>query len=292
MGRKLKELSLVVFVVFASLAMAVTAGELINKAEQLWLQHKYNESNNVLNEALKANPTNPEKAEIYWRMARNLYDLAEEMPREAKAERLKNYLKIQELAKKCMEANPNLGECYLWLGTGIGREGTQKGVLNMLGKIAQVEGLWLKCIELKPTYRAVDGTANTLGDAYYALGVFYRLVPDWNAVKVLYKTKGDKKKSVEMLRKAVELEPKRVEYAKELGISLICLGQSTKNPQTVEEGMKWLRKVLQMPSQKPTDDIDKQHAKMILDNPSLACGYSRDAQQDVSEETFKKKKPE
>lgn len=292
MAHRWKKLTLAVLVAFAGVAFAVTAGELINKSEQLWLQHKYNESNNALNEALKANPTNNEKAEIYWRIARNLYDLAEEMPREAKAERLKNYLKIQEVAKKCMEANPKLGECYLWLGTGIGREGTQKGVLNMLGKIAQVEGLWLKCIELNPTYRAVDGTANTLADAYYALGVFYRLVPDWNAVKVLYKTKGDKKKSVEMLRKAVELEPKRVEYAKELGISLICLGQASKNPQLVEEGQKWLRKVSQMPSQKPTDEIDKQHAKMILDNPSLACGYSRDAQQDVSEESFKKKKPE
>lgn len=277
MVKRWKEITISIFAVFASIAVGSTAGELISKGEQLWLQNKYNESNNVLNEALKAKLTNAEKAEIYWRMARNFCDLAGEMPREAKEERLKNYLKIQELAKKCMDANPNLGECYLWLGLGIVKEGTQKGVLNMLGKIAQVEELWLKCIQLKPTYRAVDGTANTVGDAYCALGVFYRLAPDWDAVKMLYKTKGDKQKSVEMLRKAVELEPNRVGYAKELGISLICLGQFTRNPQTIEEGMKWMRKVLQMPNQKPADDIDKQHAKMILDNPSLACEYSRDA---------------
>ena len=287
-GKTGKMAALLVFL--AAWAYAATVAELIDKSEELWLQHKYNESAAALDEALKAGPTDPQKANIYWRKARNLYDLAEGMPREAKKARLANYLAMQELARKCLEANPRMGECYLWLGSGLGREGTQKGILNMLGRIAEIEELWLKCIKLKPAYRAVNGSSNALGDAFYALGQFYRLVPDWNAVKLLYKTRGDKQKSVAMLRKAVELEPKRVEYAKELGISLICLGQSTENQQAVDEGIQWLKKVATLPSLKTTDDIDKQHSKMILQNMDLACGYSRDAQQDISEETFKKKK--
>lgn len=277
-------------VFFISIAVAATVVELLRNSEELWVKNKYKESTAALDEAMKMNPTPQQKAEIYWRKARNLYDTAEEMPREAKKERLNNYMQMQDLSKKCMAADPKTAECYMWLGTGLGREGTQKGVLNMLSQIAIVEGYFLKTIELKSTYRAEQGQANTMGDAYYALGQFYRLVPDWGAVKLLYKTKGDKQKSVEMLRKAVELEPKRAEYVKELGISLVCLGKTTNNQKATDEGIQWLKKVETLPTIKPTDEIDKKHAKMILGNLELACGYSRDAQQDISRESYDKKK--
>jgi len=93
-----------------------------------------------------------------------------------------------------------------------------------------------------------------------------------------------------MLRKAVELEPKRAEYVKELGISLVCLGKTTNNQKATDEGIQWLKKVETLPTIKPTDEIDKKHAKMILGNLELACGYSRDAQQDISRESYDKKK--
>jgi len=279
----------VLFVV--AIAAAATVRELIDNSEKLWLTNKFVESQNVLKQAMAANPANNEKAEIYWRMSRNLYDMAEGMPREAKQARMANYLQIQDLCKKCSALAPATPECYLFLSTGIGREGTQKGILNMLPRIKEVETLYLKVIELKPTYRSEHGEANTLGDAYYALGIFYRMVPDWTVVQLLYKTKGDKKKSIDMLRKAVSLEPGRIEYSKELGVALICYGQNTNNQASIDEGKKTLQKVLTMTEYKPTDKIDKDHTKMILADLKMACGYSRDAQQDVSRESYEKKKP-
>ena len=274
----------------AAVVIALSVRELIDNSEGLWLKNTFQESQAALKQALAANPNNAEKAEIYWRMSRNLYDMAEGMPREAKQARLANYMQIQDMCKKCKELVPAMPECYLFLATGIGREGTQKGILNMLPRIREVESLYQKVIELKPTYRSVHGEANTLGDAYYALGIFYRLVPEWSVVQLLYKTKGDKKKGIDMLRKAVAVEPERLEYAKELGIALICYGQTTNNQASTDEGKKVLQKVLTMTEYKPTDKIDKDHAKAILADPKTACGYSRDAQQDVSRESFEKKK--
>ena len=290
--KKLQMYSVWVLVLLtAAVVIALSVRELIDNSEGLWLKNSFQESHAALKQALAANPTNAEKAEIYWRMSRNLYDMAEGMPREAKQPRLANYIQIQDLCKKCKELAPAMPECYLFLATGIGREGTQKGVLNMLPRIKEVESLYLKVIELKPTYRSTHGEANTLGDAYYALGIFYRLVPDWSVIQLLYKTKGDKKKSLDMLRKAVAIEPERLEYAKELGVVLVCYGQTTNNQASIDEGKKVLQKVLTMTEYKPTDKIDKDHAKMILANPKTACGYSRDAQQDVSRESFNKKSP-
>ena len=33
---------------------------------------------------------------------------------------------------------------------------------------------------------------------------------------------------------------------------------------------------------------DKEHARMLLEDPSLACGYQRDTQQELSQEAYEK----
>ena len=104
-------------------------------------------------------------------------------------------------------------------------------------------------------------------------------------------TRGDLEKSVAMNRQAVELEPQRIEHVKELGLSLICLGQKRDQPEKVEEGKKILRGIAGLPVIKPSDKIDREHARMLLQDPSLACGYSRDAQQEQSREAFEKSQP-
>jgi len=270
-------------------AAAATTGELVEKAEELWMKHEYKASQEVLDEALKLKPDKEQRAEIYWRQARNLYDIAEAMPREAEAERMKNYVKMQELSRKCADLAPGMAECYLFLATGKGRESTQKGILNTLGQMEEIENLYKKVVELNPGYRTPNGESNTLGDAYYALGIFYRLAPESILLKLFYGTRGDKKKSIDMLRKAVGLEPKRIEYAKELGISLVCYGMTNDNQEALDEGIMWLKKIQDMTEYKPTDSIDRKHARMILADLDMACGYSRDKQQDVSEESLKEK---
>jgi len=270
--------------------LALSAGELISKSEKLWIAHKYQESNKILRKALATTPGNVEKAEIYWRTALNLYDMAEGMSGKAHQARHDNYTRMGGLSKKCMALAPKMPECYLFYATGMSRQATQKGILNSLEKALEIEKNYLKVIELEATYRTERGELNILGDAYCRLGTFYRLLPEWSEIKRLYKIKGDKKKSIDMLRKAVEIEPGRIEYAKELGISLVCYGESTNNRQVVDEGIMWLKKIRKLKVLKPTDKIDKKHAKMILADLEMACGYSRDAQQDVSRESFEKKK--
>jgi hypothetical protein len=46
--------------------------------------------------------------------------------------------------------------------------------------------------------------------------------------------------------------------------------------------------MLLLPEIKTYDKIDKAHARMLLEDPSLACGYQRDTQQELSEEAYEK----
>ena len=276
-----------------SVAAAVAADncdQLMTEAERIWLAHDFNGSDKVLADAVKACPN---RAEIYWRQARNEYDRIEAIPRNKKPGKdalIARYRGIEALAQKCMQLAPADGNCYLWKGIGMGRRGTTQGILNSLTEAAELERTFLKAEKLAPQYRAADGSANALADAYDALGQFYRVVPEWLCtfgIRQIVGTCGDLKKSVAYLRKAVAREPKRIEYQKDLAVSLICHGQKANAPAEVEEGKKLLQSLQALPSFKSTDDIDKEHSRMILKDLTMACGYSRDAQQEQSQDSYR-----
>ncbi|MFO7560339.1 MAG: hypothetical protein R6X10_16010 [Desulfobacterales bacterium] len=296
MNKKVIVLGLLVSV-FLSLPVVGTAEKscdtLLAESEQLWMDQEFNESDKPLDLVIKQCP---ELSDPYWRKARNIYDRQEAVPREQKPEKkelIRQYKELEDLADKCIEVDEKDGNCWLWKGAAIGRAATTKGILTTLWVAEDVEKAWLKGAELKPAYRATDGSASTLADIYYALGMYYRVVPEWMRhfpLKQIFGTHGDKAKSVEYQRKTVAIEPERIEFHKELGASLICYGTSHNKPEAIEEGKKLLIELQALPVLKDSDKIDKDHAKLLLQDPSLACGYQRDAQQEVSKDAYEKDK--
>jgi len=230
---------------------------------------------------------------LYWRKIRNEYDRIEAIPRDKKPEKeelIKRYQAMEALAESCIEQDSSDGNCLLWKGIAMGRRGTTQGTLKSLSDVDEIEAIWLKVEKLNPQYRAANGSANALGDTYTALGQLYRVVPEWLCIfpfKQIFGACGDIEKSVGYQWKALAREPKRIEYAKELAVSLLCYGQRKDDPAAIEEAKKVLAELQAYPEIKPTDAIDKQHAKMLLQDPSLACGYSRDAQQEQSRDAYK-----
>ena len=75
---------------------------------------------------------------------------------------------------------------------------------------------------------------------------------------------------------------------KEYGIALITRGLDNDNKNDITEGKELLQKVSTLPIRLNTDKIDIEHSKMLLADISLCPGYSRDEQQEISEEAFKK----
>lgn len=263
---------------------------LVAESERLWIDNRFEESNRPIEEAMGLCP---DRAEIYWRKARNDYDLIEAIPRESrppKDELVGRYREMEALGQKCIDLDGDDGTCWLWKGIGMGRRGTTQGILNSLADADEFERVFLKVVSLDPEYRSEDGAANTLGDAYSGLGQLYRVLPEWLCVfplKQIVGVCGDLDKSLEYNRKSVAREPKRIEYAKELGVILLCHGQKRDKPEEIEEAKKIIRELQSYPELKPSDKIDKQHALMLIDDPSQACGYSRDAQQEQSREAYK-----
>jgi tetratricopeptide (TPR) repeat protein len=265
--------------------------ELIRESDWLFTERKYDESDKVLDEVMKICPN---LSEPFWRKGRNYCIRIEAIPRDKKPDEdilVERYRAIEALADRCIELDENNGSCWQWKGIAMGRRATTQGVLRSLWMGYELEQAWLKAVSLRPQYRSENGMFNSMGETHYALGMFYRMVPEWLCyfpLKQIFGICGDLEKSVEYQRKAVEFVPKRIDFHKELAVSLLCHGQKYDKPEEIEEAKKILRDIQALPEVIIWDKIDKEHARMLLEDPSLACGYQRDAQQELSKEVYEK----
>ena len=231
----------------------------------------------------------PDDPEALWRLARALYEKGElQAGKVPDAQRLPIYERVQALSRHVQEIDPGNGQGYLWDGVGLGRVATAKGILSQLFTADDIEKLWLHALQTNTRYASSSGNSTFPGDVYNALGQFYRLCPDWIAMKWIAGTRGDIDKSVEYGRKLVQQEPTRIEALKELGVALLCKGDKQNDDAAKAEGRAWLNKALAIPPRFPTEKIDHQQIPVILSREADACGYSRDGWEDVSEAAYKK----
>ncbi len=267
-------------------AQPAAQSPLLDEAERLWLASKFTDSNTVLEKLLASEPQN---ADALWRTARNYYGIGENLPLSQKDERYKLYLLVEDYGRKCIKADPESGHCYFWTSVGMGRQGTVKGILTQMRHAKEMRDLWTKAAKIqKQPFRSSNGIYNMPADCYLALGIFYRLTPDWWVAKTILGFRGSIDTSVEYLRKALTFEPDRMEYLKELGVSLLCRGTKFKKPEDIEEGKKYLQRTQTLPIYKAVDKIDKAHAPLLIADPNMACAYSRDGQQEITEKEARK----
>jgi len=130
-------------------------------------------------------------------------------------------------------------------------------------------------------YSSIGGEEQLPCDIYHGLGIFYRLVPDSFIVKLLAGTKGDLKKSLDYHMKSNTTCPGRISPNKELAATQICLGLRSRDEALILEGKASLERVLTIEATSDKDRLDHRHVTLMLEDPKMACGYSRDGQQDL-----------
>ncbi|MBA2321486.1 MAG: hypothetical protein H0V89_10045 [Deltaproteobacteria bacterium] len=250
--------------------------------EVLYDEGRYPEG---LTAAKQARQSNPKDADLYWLQIRFMFEIAEGVSRLDKSfDKVAWYTEMLNLANLGLAIAPDHGHLLYARGIAAGRLGTTKGVLASLGSAKGIEADWQRVSSSGFAYSSIGGQEVLPCDAHLTLAIFYRLVPDWWIVQVLAGTRGDLQKSADYGAKADRCSPGRILIVKELGVSQLCLGQNTKDPAMEAAGTATLKRALTLPivSDK-TDRIDLQHVRMLLEDPSLACEYSRDGQQELDE---------
>lgn len=230
----------------------------------------------ALSEALR------QSAFLHWRIARNYWRHAERLPVDDKAGRLEYFGKADDWAGQALVIDSQCGECVLWKLAAMGRVATTSGVVQSASMARPISEMIERGIALRPSHTDGDRN-NTLANLYYAGSAFYRIVPDWFFVEWMIGVRGDKYRALDYIQKALALTSDRVDYLVELGAVLLCIGDQEHDAARLVEGRDAMRRAMKSPDFQSTDELDLEHAQILLAQPERACGYSRDGWIDLTE---------
>jgi tetratricopeptide (TPR) repeat protein len=223
-------------------------------------------------------------------MCLDYFEIAEKLDVHKSADKKKKleiYNTMIQIADEGIKRAPDKGECYFMRGLANARMATTKGILSELFTAKQIENDWLIAVDRKSDYTTPNGE-NLQASSCVALGVYYRLCPSFFLIRWMFGISGDLDKAVHYCKKAYDLDSTRIEIVKEYGVALITRGLDRTNNGDIERGKEFLKIVSTLPLRLDTDTVDIAHSKMLLNDISLCPGYSRDEEQDISEESFKK----
>jgi tetratricopeptide (TPR) repeat protein len=231
---------------------------------------------------MEAREIAPRSAELRWMQARVAYLEGEALAASDREQRLAAFARAERFADEAVALDPTSGEAWLWRAIARGRITTTKAALSRaIGLLRGERGpLWVaecfeRAIELDPRYSRFGFT--TAGDARIGAAQLYRLLPAGPWVKPLLGVSRDPDRAVALAREAVEIQPVRLEYAKELGVALLCRASQPGRQADQEEARTVLRAALALPVRTSYERTDHRHVRALLDTPpERACEYSRD----------------
>ncbi len=230
---------------------------------------------------LEAERLVPQSDTVRWMRARVAYLQGEALPADDRDGRLAAFERAEQLADQAVERAPEHGEGWLWRGIARGRiTTTQAGLRRAFDVLRGERGpAWVahcfeRAIALHPDY--VHFGFSAAGDARAGAAELYRLLPSGAWARPVIGVTQDLDRAVELAREALEIQPVRIEYAKELGVALLC--RSVTHGADRAEAERVLLGALELPARTPYERTDRRHAQELLASPpERACGYSRDA---------------
>lgn len=256
---------------------------LLHQASELIYDDRFAEAKAALSEAQKLRPENDT---ALWLEARVHFLEAETLPATEKSKRLAAYQTARARAEQAIRVNPKSAEAHLWLAIAEGRIATSQGNFRAAidsimdsGGPALIANSFERAIALQAKYVHFGYSAH--GDALNGAAQFYRLMPESFFVSSLLGVAGNLDRSVELAQQAFDLQPDRIEYAKELGVSLLCRSAKNHSAPDLEKAKQALHAALMLTAYTKLEIIDQQQIRRLLQiEPNRACAYSRDGWQD------------
>lgn len=231
----------------------------------------------------------PEWIDGYWMRGEAAFHLGNSMtdPKDKKESRA-IFVKGQEATEACLKKAPDNPLCKMFLGASIGKIASIDGILSSLKRASVVESLWLDVVKSGVDYR-LNPNSTLQGSAKYALGLYYRLVPDSFVLKMMFGAHGDIQKSIRFHKESVEADGGNTCNLMMLAVAELCSVKGDVKSKVGEAALKDLAEAKTKPvtsamAQTCFGDIPK-----IEKDPSLACGYETSGQQEGNKEEELKK---
>ena len=231
----------------------------------------------------------PEWIDGYWMRGEAAFQLGNSMtsPKNMKESRA-IFVKGQEATETCLKKAPDNPLCKMFLGASLGKISSIDGIFSSLRRASVVEGLWLEVVKSGVDYQ-LNPASSLQGAARYALGLYYRLVPDSFILKMMFGARGDIKKSVAFHKESVEMDGGNSCNLMMLGVSEICAAKADVKDKLTQDGLRNLADAKAKPVASALSKTCVADISKIEKDPSMACGYETSRQQEeATEEEIKK----
>ncbi len=217
----------------------------------------------------------PEQVHTAWRLARDLMAIGEGLPETAKNERLQVFEEAQRVSRQARRTDPSCPECCFYDFASTSRLATTSGVYQSVGRVREAGAILHQCLEMPAPAWSDASWNHERANLYYGAAVYFRMLPDTWWANQMFGMRGDRQRAAFFARRAVEIVSSRVDYRVELGVALVCLGESEDDAAARAEGLLWLQGLDAFPNRLPSDPIDRQRAVDIRRSPGDACGNAR-----------------
>ncbi|MFW6223474.1 MAG: hypothetical protein ACOC4A_01160, partial [Spirochaetota bacterium] len=161
--------ALVVVLVIASQGAFAQVSALLEEADELYDTERYERAAEVLEQARSRASSGPQRAEVYWRLARVQLGVGDELRDEEGDESaaMEVYDGGMDYADQAIEADSSNNLGYYWKASNLGRWGETRGILSSLRQAGPMRDLLEQSIEREPRH----------AESYYVLGLLYARVP-------------------------------------------------------------------------------------------------------------------
>ena len=168
--------------------------------------------------------------------------------------------------------------CRMFYASNVAGAAAINGIIDSLRHGEDVHRIWLETTRSGINYQ-FNQEISLQGAAHYALGLFYRLVPDSSVIEWVFGIRGSLTESVNMHRKSVEIDGPSSCNSLMLAVSLICAKEKEDYRVEAEEINYYLDIALNYRTQDLNQKICIEGSKRITRFPELACGYTTSKQQ-------------
>lgn len=197
------------------------------------------------------------------------------------------FLRGKAFAENCLKIRPENPLCKFYLGVNLGKIASIDGIFASLKNAKLVQKLWLETVN-SPYQHQFGPNTSLQGAARYALGMFYRLVPDLRLLEWLFDVKGDLSKSVAFHQGALKYDVPNVCTLTMLAVAYICEGKSDFSTKSGKAGYAQLQAAKKLPVTSALFASCAKDLPRLEQDPKLACGYETSRQQEANEEELKK----
>lgn len=226
----------------------------------------------------------------YWIYAADSYFLASIVQDPAQYPKARAILvKGLDRLDTCLKRDPQHMMCRFFSASLQAKVASIDGIFASLKHGKRVRDIWLEVMH-SPYDLVFRPNVTLQGSARFALGLFYRLVPDNFVMNWFWDIRGNLQTSIQYHREALQLDPQNPCAYLMLAASLLCevKGDATRPPYS--EAMRLLDATMRETPVDVAQEVCIADAPRLRQNPKKTCGYTQAKyQEEVSPEELSKK---